>query len=140
MSKIVAIDYGEKRIGIALTDDTKTIAFPHKVVQADKSPEKSALKVADELKKEPFSIDKIIVGLPLLLSGLEGPMAKQVKEFGKVLENELKVKVDYMDERLSSKGADVLMKGVKATRKKRTKHLDSMSAVILLQTYLNKLF
>jgi len=140
MSKIVAIDYGEKRIGLALTDDTKTIAFPHKVVQADKSPEKSAKRVASELKKEPFSIEKIIIGLPLLLSGLEGPMAKQVKEFGEALESEINIKVDYMDERLSSKGADVLMRDTKATRKKRTKNLDSMSAVVLLQTYLNKSF
>jgi len=140
MSKIVAIDYGEKRIGVALTDDTKTIAFPHKVIQADKSPEKSAKKVADELKKEPFSIELIIIGLPLLMSGIEGPMAKQVKTFGQALENELNLKVEYMDERLSSKGADVLMKDSKATRKKRTKQLDTMSAVVLLQTYLNKSF
>ncbi len=138
MSKIVAIDYGEKRIGIALTDDTQTIAFPHKVIQADKSPEKSAKKVADEIKKEPFSIEKIIIGLPLLLSGLEGPMAKQVKEFGKILESELNLKIEYMDERLSSKGADVLMKDAKVTRKKRTKNLDAMSAVVLLQTYLSR--
>jgi len=138
MSKIVAIDYGEKRIGIALTDDTKTIAFPHKVIQADKSPEKSAKKVADEIRSEQFSIEKIIIGLPLLLSGLEGPMAKQVKEFGRILESELNLKIEYMDERLSSKGADVLMKDAKFTRKKRTKHLDAMSAVVLLQTYLSR--
>jgi putative pre-16S rRNA nuclease len=140
MSKIMAIDYGDKRIGLAMTDEMKTMAFPYKTIEAGKNIVHSVEKLAEIISKEPFTVEKIIIGLPLMLSGKESDMTKKVREFGLLLEDKVKIEVEYVDERLTSKAADASMRDMKLNRKKRTKNLDTISAVFILEAYLARHF
>jgi len=135
MARVAGIDFGLKRIGIAVSDAGKTIAFPVGVVPG-------GAKAIQEIKKALGSklseIDEIVIGLPLLLSGKEGDMSNAAKLFGKKLEEELKIPIRWIDERFSSKLADRSLREIHLKRKERTEILDTTAAVMLLQSYLNE--
>jgi putative Holliday junction resolvase len=131
VGKVAAIDFGLKRIGIALSDERKVIALPFETVEGGKS---AVQNVAKALKGQ--KIDKVIVGLPLLLNGKKGDMAILVERFAIELEKELLSPVALFDERLSSKGAEQRLREMPMSRKERAKRLDSTAAAILLQSYL----
>ncbi len=131
MKRILAIDFGLKRIGLAITDDRQKIALPLGVVEGGK---KRVENIRKALKGK--EIEKIIVGLPLLLNGREGDMAILVKAFAAELEQAFGVPVQLVDERLSSKMADRSLSELQLTRKKRTEQLDTTAATLLLQMFL----
>ena len=136
MARIAAIDFGLKRIGIALSDERKQIAFPLTTVEGGKKGIENVGKALFEKKKE---IEPIIVGLPLLLNGQKGEMALMAEKFGKELETKLEIPVLFVDERLSSRHADQGLRELSLSRKERTAKLDQTSAAFLLQSYLEKL-
>jgi putative Holliday junction resolvase len=133
MPRIAAIDFGLKRIGIALSDDRKQIAFPFATVEGGK---KGALHVLDSLKGK--EVERIIIGLPLLLSGAKGEMATLVEAFVSQLQALTPTPIELVDERFSSLEADRRLKESEMNRKERTQKLDSATAAILLQSYLDK--
>jgi putative Holliday junction resolvase len=135
MSKrIAAIDYGLKRIGIALSDSTGSMAFPFATVEGGK---KGAAHVMQALEKYKQEITKIIVGLPLLMNGKEGDMAQAVRLFVKELEALADLPILLLDERLSSAQADKSLKENLFNRKKRSSKIDMAAATLLLQNYLD---
>lgn len=127
--KVVAIDYGLKRMGLAISNMEKTIALPWKTVTGGK------IKVLEELQKKKEEIEKVVIGLPLLMSGEKGEMALLVEAFGKELENELQIPVQFLDERLTSKQADSALRETGNKRKRRDEKSDEMAALILLQMF-----
>lgn len=131
--RIAAIDFGFKRIGIALSDENKKIALPFKMVEGGKF---AVANVMNALKGK--EIEKILVGLPLLMSGEKGEMAIVVEKFAKELSELTKIAVELVDERLSSKMADQEMRGLAMSRKQRSEKLDVTAACLLLQSYLDK--
>lgn len=133
---ILSIDYGKARIGLATSDINQIIAFPLIVVQAGKTHEKSIENILDAIKDKKSQINTVVIGLPLMMNGKEGQMAQEVKEFGKKLEPYFSV--DYIDERLSSRGATHFLKDMGLNRKKRSKIIDKTAASLLLQTYLDQ--
>lgn len=139
--RIAAIDYGMARIGVALSDETKIIAAPLKIIAAEKQVQKTAAKVIRELilhqKEYQYELEEIIVGLPLLLSGKSGLLADEVNCFVESLEKLTEIKITLWDERLTSVQADRAMRETSMTRKQRSKIIDTVSAVILLQSYLD---
>lgn len=138
MSRIVGIDFGMARIGLAISDERKIIASALKTVQA----KKSAIETAKEIKQTLSSytnIEKIVIGLPLLLSGKEGDMAQKVRSFAAILEKELSYPIVFWDERLTSSGVDKMLTGFDVSRKKRAALSDSLSAISILQNYLDSL-
>lgn len=137
MGRIVGIDFGKKRIGIAVSDISNSIALPFTTLLGEKSTQLSAELVAKTLQKESFSTDIIVIGLPLLLSGKESDMAHVVKEFGSHLHHVTSIEITYFDERLSSKAADSAMREHKVKRKKRAKSIDTIAATFILQAYLD---
>lgn len=133
--RIAAIDFGLKRIGIALSDERKKLALPYETVEGGR---KGVANTAAALAKRKGEIEKILVGLPLLMSGEKGEMAKEVETFAKALEAATGIPVELCDERLSSKMADRGMKELSMKRKERAERIDMAAAALLLQSYLDK--
>lgn len=137
MSKIIGIDFGLARIGLAISDEMGMMALP-----IDRLVVKGPLtKVVDALishlhSKEPYSA--FVVGLPLLMSGKESEMSLRVRDFAKLLEEKTGKKVHLIDERLTSMQAERLLKERDFNRKKRAQFIDSLSAMILLQAHLDQ--
>lgn len=125
--KYLGIDYGEKRIGIAVSDPEAKIAFPLKTVSAGS--EKNAIQeLAVLIRKE--KINKIIMGLPRAADGNDTPISLKVRAFAHKLHEELMLPVEFENELLTSRLAE--QAGVKK------QNIDQASAALILQSYLDK--
>jgi putative Holliday junction resolvase len=132
--RILAIDYGSQRIGLALSDPTGTLAKPLPFLPA-KADSKLAREIADLVKKEQAEL--ILLGLPRHMNGELGEAAEKVKTFSAVLEKATPVKIKFVDERLTTVQASrQLHESGKDTRKQRGQ-IDSAAAAVLLQGYLD---
>jgi putative Holliday junction resolvase len=131
MSRVAAIDFGLKRIGLAVSDKSRKIALPVNVIEGGKKAIQN-IRAALPLKE----VDLIVMGLPVEMNGKKGAMAQVVEEFAKLLEEALNIQVLLIDERLTSKGADVQLREISLNRKSRSEKVDMVAAVLLLQTYL----
>lgn len=133
MGRVAAIDFGVKRIGLAVSDRLRKVALPVDVVEGGKKAIQN-IRASLPLKE----VDLILIGLPLEMSGKKGPMAEIVEAFAKTVHDALGIEVLLVDERLSSKGADVKLREIPMNRKERTKKIDMVAATLLLQTYLDR--
>lgn len=133
--RIVGIDFGLARIGLAISDEQRIIAQPLIAVPTGKTHADTVHAIAKELSRY-SKVRSIVLGLPLLLSGKEGEMAKQAKAFKAVLEDILQLPVLLWDERLTSQQVDKLLKAASLTRKQRSKVSDAMAAATILQNFL----
>jgi putative holliday junction resolvase len=132
--RILALDHGTKRIGVAVSDETKTIAQPLEYIPAE--PFADFLERLNQLIQEK-EIDLILVGLPRNMDGSYGPAALKVQAFVAALQNAVTVPIKMQDERLTSVQANrVLIEGG-VRRAKRKEKVDKMAAAILLQSYLD---
>ena len=134
--RILALDHGSKRIGVALSDDLKMIAQPLEFIPAE--PFTGVLARLAELIRDK-QVELILVGLPRNMDGSFGPAAQRVQDFVSVLTQALPVPLRTWDERLTSAQANrVLIQG-NVRRDKRKQNVDKMAAAILLQSYLDSL-
>jgi len=132
--RILALDHGTKRIGVAVSDETRTIAQPLEFIPA--GPFADFLARLRQLIREK-EIGLILVGLPRNMDGSYGPAAETVQTFVGVLGSAITVPIKMWDERLTSAQANrVLIQGG-ARRAKRKEKVDKMAAAILLQSYLD---
>lgn len=134
MGRVLGIDFGMKRIGLARSDPTKLIASPLKTILSGKTLDDTV----DLILKELEGIETIVLGLPLLLSGKDSDTTKQVRQFAAILEKKSGLPLILWDERLSSKQVEKLMIEGQVSRKKRSSHVDTMSATLILQNYLDR--
>ncbi len=141
--RALSVDFGHARIGLAVSDSTWTIAQPLATIQGDKKPAKAAkntFQAIQQLEKEKkYRIDTIIIGLPLNMNGTESERSKEVRQFFEALKALIPdVNIVLFDERLTSLQAERAMKEMPSmTRKDRAKKVDSVSSIILLQSYLD---
>ena len=128
--RILALDYGRRRIGLAISDELGLTAQPLPVLQRKNRREDTSRlrEIADA-----NGVARIIVGLPLHLSGRHGEMAEEASLFASRLAKELGLPVEQLDERLTSWEAEQLAKHSASGKRA---HLDSISAAILLREYL----
>ncbi len=134
MNRVMGLDIGTKRIGVALSDPLLIIAQPFETIA--RIPEKNALdKIADVVKL--YNVNKIVVGLPLMMNGDFGPQAQDCSDFAKKVEQKTNINVIFIDERLSSYQAEEILKsqGVKYTKDKGK--VDMAAAAVILQEYLD---
>jgi putative holliday junction resolvase len=132
--RILALDHGSKRIGVAVSDETRTIAQPLEFIPAE--PFADFLARLRQLIREK-EIGLILVGLPRNMDGSCGPAAEKVQTFVGVLGSAITVPIKTWDERLTSAQANrVLIQGG-ARRAKRKEKVDQTAAAILLQSYLD---
>jgi putative Holliday junction resolvase len=134
--RILALDHGSKRIGIAVSDELKMIAQPLEFIPAE--PFADVLARLKELIHDK-ELELILVGLPRNMDGSYGPAALRVQDFVAALRGALTVPIRTWDERLTSAQANrVLIQG-NVRRDKRKEKVDKMAAAILLQSYLDSL-
>ncbi|MBT3250559.1 MAG: Holliday junction resolvase RuvX [Candidatus Marinimicrobia bacterium] len=131
---MLGIDFGDRRIGIAISDPLKIVASPHSVIDRKKT--------ADYFKEihtlvQQHGVEKVVVGLPLNMKGVDSPQTLKVRDFITQLENQLGIDVIPVDERLSTKAARgiLLQKGVKSIHQKES--IDQIAAAVILQEYLD---
>jgi len=134
--RILAIDHGTKRMGIAVSDELKMIAQPLEFIPAE--PFAAFLARLKELLREK-EVELILVGLPRNMDGSYGPAAQKVQEFVATLTTSVAVPIKTWDERLTSVQANRLLIQSNVRREQRKGKVDKMAAAILLQSYLDGL-
>lgn len=135
--RIVSIDYGRARIGLAMTDPEGRIALPFRTILAEKTMEKTIDSIIKALERVQDEIVQFVVGNPLHLNGEEGLMAKEVSQFTSLLKQKTSLPVVLWDERLTSALAERTLKNENLlSRKKRKDKVDSIAALFILQNYL----
>ena len=138
MSRILGIDMGDKRIGLALSDATGIVARGLEVIHL-KSIKTDIFEYLKKIAID-YDVSKIILGLPRNMDGSIGEQAKKVIEFGDRLRNFLPDRtVEYYDERLSTSEALRTLIEADISRAKRKNVVDKVSAVIILQNYLDSI-
>lgn len=138
MRRIAAVDFGLKRIGLAVSDFSGTIALPLKRIDAGKTMEASAKNVMEALKTYRGDLEAILVGLPLMMDGTKGEMALLAEQFAAALSQASNLRIECVDERLTSAQADRALRELEMNRKERSKAVDSVAATLLLQAYLDR--
>ena len=137
---MLGIDYGARRIGLALSDATATLASPWRLLQRPPS-EPDTLRIVineiDRLTKEDDGLDAVVVGWPRRLDGSPTHQTVIVETFARLLGTEIAVPVVLQDERLSSHEADGRLAARESDWRKRKAKLDAAAAAIILQDYLD---
>ena len=128
----LAIDYGSKRIGLAICDPAGTIASPLAVIQGQKE---AIRRILDIVETE--NVEAIVLGLPLNMDDSQGPQAELVFKFAEQLKAHLDIPIHFQDERLSSFSAKEKLSQTEFTRKKKKKRLDAIAAAEILQAFLD---
>jgi len=140
-SRIIGVDYGLARIGIAYSDETKLIAMPMETLKASKKSAETCrlflLKLEAHQKEYGYQIQEIVLGLPLMMSGKRGLLADEAEHFASLLREHTTIPVTLWDERLTSVQADRILREGQMTRKQRSQKCDAVAAVIILQNYLD---
>lgn len=134
--RILALDHGTKRIGVALSDELRMIAQPLEYIAAE--PFAEFLARLRELLRE-TEVELILVGLPRNMDGSYGPAALKVQDFVTALANAVTVPIKTWDERLTSVQANRILIQGNVRREKRKQKVDKMAAAILLQGYLDSI-
>lgn len=132
--RIIGLDYGEARIGVAVSDILETIANPLDTI-TERDREKQLEKVLEVIKRE--RAEKIVVGLPKRMDGSLGHRAEYTREFSEELAQRCSLPLVMWDERLSSSEAHRMLDTGGVSGKKRKTKVDKIAAVLILQTYLD---
>jgi putative Holliday junction resolvase len=135
-TRILALDHGTKRIGIAISDELKMIAQPLEFVPA--APYDSFLARLQQLIQEK-NVELLLVGMPRNMDGTYGPAALTVQQFVTELKKAVALPIKVWDERLTSAQANRLLIQGNVRRDARKQKVDKMAAAILLQSYLDNL-
>lgn len=134
MTRILGLDPGERRVGVALSDPTGTIASPHSVI------DRRSVELADAVRMlcEENDVQRIVIGLPTGLSGTEGPSAKAARAMGDAVADATGLSVEYQDERFTTVTAEAALLEGGVRRSKRRDVRDKVAAAVILQTYLDR--
>ena len=133
-SRLIGIDPGGKRIGIALSDENKIVATPYTTIIKE-----NYRNLVDQIKKivKEYEIDGIVIGNPINMDGTEGPSSQSAKDLAKNLSKDITENITLWDERLSSQGAFNLSNDLAINSSKKVKKLDENSAQFILQGVLD---
>ena len=132
--RVMALDYGDVRIGIALSDITRFLAsglenYTRVSLDAD------CKHIAELISNN--NVKVVVLGLPLNMDGTSGVRVEKTKEFAEELKKDTDAKIDFLDERLTTVSAEKILISADVSRKKRKQVLDKLSATIILQDYLD---
>ncbi len=137
MGRIIAVDFGEGRIGVALSDPSRTIAIPFTTLprrRGKRPPIADLIAIMDEQ-----DVDQVVVGLPLALSGDDSEWTTTVRVFADTLATRSGRDVTLIDERFSSRMAERAVRnvGLKKSDREEKERVDAAAAAVILQSYLN---
>ena len=135
--RILGIDYGEARVGVSITDELNITVQGLETIQRNNS-DKNVLKRLDEIL-EKYDIDTIVVGLPLNLNGTKSQRTEITEKFIHKLKCKYnKIKIDTMDERLTTVEAQKTMTLLNVNKSKKKEIVDTIAAVYILEAYLKR--
>jgi putative Holliday junction resolvase len=132
--RIMALDIGDRTIGVACSDEGLVLASPVETIRR-RGPKADSIRVDDLVKER--AVSRVIAGLPLTMRGEAGPQSAKVLEFVGTLKRRLKVPVEMWDERLTTREAERTLIAANLSRARRKEVIDQMAAVLILQTYLD---
>ncbi len=138
--RILGIDYGDRRVGLAVCDPTQIAVTGLPTVEWDGSDlqalaRKLAAAIADYAEDSP--VERIVLGLPVRADGTDGPAALKVRAFGSRISETLGIPVDYFDERHTTEDSRIALRPTGWSGKKKKEKLDVMSAILILRGYLD---
>lgn len=133
--KVIGLDPGEKRIGVAVSDESGRIALPKATIFGDRP---ACEIIADILNlADQYRAEKIVIGMPTSLSGEAGPAAQKVAQFARALSAQTSLKIITWDERLTTALAEKTMISANVKRRQRRQKIDKVAATLILQSYLD---
>lgn len=135
--RILGIDYGDSRVGIAITDELKIISHGLETIERNGS-DKNILRRLDEILNE-YDVETIVVGMPLNMNGTKTERAEITEKFIHKLKCKYNnIKIEIMDERLSTVEAQKTMNILNVNKNKKRNMVDTISAEIILEKYMKK--
>ena len=139
--KVLGIDFGLARLGLALSDERQIIASPWMTLPTSKRTEETVAKLLEAVttycRAQNCEIEEIVIGMPFMMSGRAGFMTDEVKHFIQLLAQIWPIPIHSWDERLSTIQADRSLREANLTRKRRAQLVDTVSAAVILQSYLD---
>ena len=135
----MALDHGEKRVGVAITDPTGMLAQPLETIESGKRAGTVLDRIAEIVRD--YDVARIVVGLPLHMDGRSGRQAESARKFGDEVAQRTGLSVDYLDERWTSREAERMLGEAgssPARRRAKRSRTDTVAAAILLRTYLER--
>lgn len=134
--RTLALDYGERRIGVAISDPTGVVAQPLETITATAGGSAALERIAELVRKH--EVTQIVVGLPLHMSGRAGPEAERARAFGERVRARAGVAVEYLDERWTSLEAERALDEAGVKQRDRRGRVDPIAAALLLRTWLER--
>jgi putative Holliday junction resolvase len=135
VSRFLGIDYGTVRIGLALSDPTGTLASPLPFLE-NQSPQQVTNALSELIQTH--QIEGLIIGLPRNMDGTYGPSAQKVRDFIAQIQKSISLPITPIDERLTTAQASKQLSGIGLNQKQLRKKIDSSSACLILQQYLDR--
>lgn len=135
--RIIGLDWGEKRIGVAVSDPMGWTAQGLEVINS-KGSTKADMNIIKEFAQK-YNAELVVIGLPRNMDGSPGPQAEKIKALAKMLASKIALPVELWDERLTTVAAEKLLIEADLSRTKRRRVVDKMAAVLILQGYLDYL-
>lgn len=132
--RLMGLDVGDKRIGIALSDETALIASPRETLER-RGNRRDIAHLLDLARRE--EVSEIVAGMPFSLDGSQGPQVQKVERFIEALKAETDLPITMWDERLTTVGAERALLEGNVTRAKRKQTIDKVAAALILQGYLD---
>ncbi len=134
--RILGLDLGSKTLGIAVSDETMTIATGIGTLRFE---ENKPEQILEELRKiiKYYNVNQMVIGLPKNMNNTYGKAVLRTKSFIKILEDNFHIPIFEQDERLSSVSANKILISANLSRRKRKKKVDTIAATIILQNYLD---
>ena len=136
MQRILGVDYGKRRMGLAVSDPLGMFAVPLRTVAVE-SMEQACSELLAVISE--FDAGTVVIGLPLNMNGSEGEMVAVVRKFIALLQNETDIPVKTVDERLSSQLVTRTLLDADMSRSKRKKVVDKLAAQVILQSYMGSM-
>jgi len=133
--RILAVDYGKRRVGVAISDPTGSIAFPLKTIDRKNSPRSMEAQIASVVREH--DVTRVVIGLPLTQRGERGTRAVEVESFMSGLKHLINCRVITWDERYSTARAIKVIHEIGEKTGKDKGKVDRISAAIILQNYLD---
>jgi putative Holliday junction resolvase len=134
MGRVLALDVGERRIGVAISDPTGIVARP--LTKIKRSSRQADFEAIGQLVHE-HSVERVLVGLPLSLDGTEGPQARTTRRYAQALQETLSVPLEFWDERYSTSTAQDILRARGVRGRDSRQEIDATAAAVILQSYLD---
>ena len=135
--RVMGLDYGDKTVGVAISDELLITAQPIETVERERTNKLRKTYQRIEALIAEYEVEKIVLGRPLNMNGTEGDRVELTEAFAEELSRRTGLEIIWMDERLTTVEANRILEETGVAHSTRKEHIDKMAAAIILQTYLD---